>query len=92
MVGAALVNTGGGGASTGRHRQDSCVYLSGGGVAPWAAFCGMALAVMWLFRRATPARAQQYFRRGQLFSRPPCFSLGHGGNDAQKTMGIIFVH
>jgi inorganic phosphate transporter, PiT family len=45
-------------------------------------------AVMWLFRRATPASVDRVFRRLQLFSAA-AFSLGHGGNDAQKTMGII---
>ena len=47
-------------------------------------------AVFWLFRRATPARIDGWFRRGQLFSAA-LYSLGHGGNDAQKTMGIIAV-
>jgi inorganic phosphate transporter, PiT family len=54
--------------------------------------CGaiIAIAVTWLFRRATPRRVQSVFRRGQLVSAA-FYSLGHGGNDAQKTMGIIFV-
>jgi len=47
-------------------------------------------AVTWLFRRSNPARVDKIFRRGQLVSAA-LFSLGHGGNDAQKTMGIIFV-
>jgi PiT family inorganic phosphate transporter len=57
---------------------------------------GLALAfvfmtgVFWLFRRATPARVDGWFRRGQLLSAA-LYSLGHGGNDAQKTMGIISV-
>jgi PiT family inorganic phosphate transporter len=46
------------------------------------------LAVMWLFRRATPRGVDQTFRRLQLLSAA-AYSLGHGGNDAQKTMGII---
>lgn len=55
---------------------------------------GMALGftlmilVHWIFRRATPTRVDNIFRKGQLFSAA-AFSLGHGGNDAQKTMGII---
>jgi inorganic phosphate transporter, PiT family len=48
----------------------------------------LMLANMWLFRRATPARVDSLFRRLQLVSAA-AFSLGHGGNDAQKTMGII---
>jgi len=47
-------------------------------------------AVFWLFRRATPRHVDHIFRRGQLLSAS-LYSLGHGGNDAQKTMGIIFV-
>jgi PiT family inorganic phosphate transporter len=41
-----------------------------------------------LFRHQTPTRADRIFRRGQLFSAA-LYSLGHGTNDAQKTMGII---
>jgi PiT family inorganic phosphate transporter len=44
--------------------------------------------VLWLFRRSSPARVDRLFRRLQLFSAA-AFSLGHGGNDAQKTVGII---
>jgi PiT family inorganic phosphate transporter len=49
-----------------------------------------AVAVSWLFRSSTPRRVDKLFRRGQLLSAS-LYSLGHGGNDAQKTMGIIFV-
>jgi inorganic phosphate transporter, PiT family len=48
----------------------------------------LMVAVHWIFRRATPTRVDNIFRKGQLFSAA-AFSLGHGGNDAQKTMGII---
>jgi inorganic phosphate transporter, PiT family len=48
----------------------------------------MMVLVHWIFRRSTPTRVDNIFRRGQLFSAA-AFSLGHGGNDAQKTMGII---
>ena len=47
-------------------------------------------AVIWILRRSTPARVDRWFRRGQLLSAA-LYSLGHGGNDAQKTMGIITV-
>jgi PiT family inorganic phosphate transporter len=50
----------------------------------------ITVAVAWLFRRATPRKVDTVFRRGQLLSAA-FYSLGHGGNDAQKTMGIIFV-
>lgn len=57
---------------------------------------GMILAyfimiiVMFLFRRVSPLRVDGYFRVLQLLSSA-IFSLGHGSNDAQKTMGIISV-
>ena len=50
----------------------------------------IAVVVSWLFYRASPRRVDKVFRRGQLLSAS-LYSLGHGGNDAQKTMGIIFV-
>ncbi len=48
------------------------------------------LAVSWLFFHSTPARVDRWFRRLQLVSAS-LYSLGHGGNDAQKTMGIIWM-
>jgi PiT family inorganic phosphate transporter len=48
------------------------------------------VAVSWIFRRATPSRIDGWFRRLQLFSAA-VFSLSHGGNDAQKTMGILVM-
>ncbi len=48
----------------------------------------MMLIVTWLFIQATPAFADSTFRRMQFLSAS-LYSLGHGGNDAQKTMGII---
>jgi PiT family inorganic phosphate transporter len=50
----------------------------------------LMIAVAWLFRRATPRRIDRWFRRLQLVSAA-LYSLGHGGNDAQKTMGIIWM-
>jgi len=46
--------------------------------------------VAWVFRRQTPHRVDRFFRRMQLVSAA-IYSLGHGGNDAQKTMGIIVL-
>jgi PiT family inorganic phosphate transporter len=46
------------------------------------------VSVTWIFRRWHPFRLDQLFRRLQLVSAG-LYSLGHGGNDAQKTMGII---
>ena len=48
------------------------------------------LAISWLFVRSTPSRVDRIFRRLQLFSSS-LYSLGHGGNDAQKTIGIIWM-
>jgi PiT family inorganic phosphate transporter len=48
----------------------------------------LMLVSLWIFRRSSPARVDGLFRRLQLLSAA-AFSLGHGGNDAQKTMGII---
>src|SRR6476619_5195388 len=48
----------------------------------------LMVAIFWLFRRATPRRVDHWFRRLQLVSAA-FFSLNHGGNDAQKTAGII---
>lgn len=50
----------------------------------------MMVLVAWLFRRAHPGRIDKWFRRLQLVSAA-LFSLGHGANDAQKTMGIILA-
>jgi inorganic phosphate transporter, PiT family len=48
----------------------------------------MMMIVSWLFRRARPRSVDRVFRRGQLLSAA-AYSLGHGGNDAQKTIGAI---
>ena len=50
----------------------------------------MMLLVAWLFRRSSPSRVDGWFRRLQLLSAG-AYSLGHGGNDAQKTIGIIWM-
>jgi PiT family inorganic phosphate transporter len=50
----------------------------------------LVLVVSWLFVRSTPAAADGAFRKLQFVSAS-LYSLGHGGNDAQKTMGIIAV-
>ncbi|MBK6868823.1 MAG: inorganic phosphate transporter [Burkholderiales bacterium] len=50
----------------------------------------MMVAVAWIFRRTRPIRVDKWFRRLQLVSAG-AYSLGHGGNDAQKTIGIIWM-
>lgn len=59
-----------------------------------APFMGLVLglifmtAMYWIFRRSAPRQVDTWFRKLQLLSAA-AYSLGHGGNDAQKTMGII---
>lgn len=50
----------------------------------------LMLAISWMFRRVVASKADKIFRRTQFFTAA-LYSLGHGGNDAQKTMGIISV-
>lgn len=50
----------------------------------------LVLLVSWTFLRFTPFGVDRFFRRAQLISAS-LYALGHGGNDAQKTMGIIAV-
>src|SRR6266581_4477414 len=50
----------------------------------------LMIAVSWIFARSTPRRVDRWFRRLQFVSAA-LYSLGHGGNDAQKTMGIIWM-
>jgi inorganic phosphate transporter, PiT family len=62
-------------------------------VAPLLGFALSALfllAMSWLFVRSTPARVDKWCRRMQLVTCS-MYSLGHGGNDAQKTVGIIWM-
>ncbi len=50
----------------------------------------LMVAVAWIFRNRTPSEAGDYFRYGQIVAAA-AYSLGHGGNDAQKTIGIIWL-
>ena len=50
----------------------------------------LMLVVAWLFVRSSPSKVDRWFRRLQLVSAS-LYSLGHGGNDAQKTIGIIWM-
>ena len=50
----------------------------------------LMVATLWIFRRVRPSRVDKLFRRLQLISAA-LYSLGHGTNDAQKTMGIIAI-
>lgn len=60
---------------------------------PLVGFCAaflVMLAILWLFRRANPARTNRGFRYAQTASAA-AMALGHGLQDAQKTMGVIFL-
>ena len=50
----------------------------------------MMVSVSWVFVRASPHKVDGFFRKAQLVSAA-AYSLGHGGNDAQKTAGIIWM-
>jgi PiT family inorganic phosphate transporter len=71
----------------------SGVFKTAGGIV-WSPVIGifvallLVLLVSWLCVRSTPSRVDGLFRRLQLLSAS-LLSLGHGGNDAQKTMGVI---
>jgi PiT family inorganic phosphate transporter len=89
LIGAALAKAGLGSlVSEGIVKTVAFIFLS-----PVMGFLFGALlmvAVSWVFRRASPSRIDRWFRRLQLVSSS-LYSLGHGGNDAQKTIGIIWV-
>jgi len=87
LIGAALVKTGPDGlVMNGIIKTIAFIFIS-----PTVGLClGLAIgiAVYWTFRKSTPRNVDHIFRKGQLVSAA-LYSLGHGGNDAQKTMGII---
>lgn len=56
----------------------------------FAAAFGVMLAIMWIFRRRSPSKVQRGFRLMQTVSAA-ALALGHGLQDAQKTMGVIFL-
>ncbi len=89
IVGAVMAKAGAGALiATGVLRTVAFIFIS-----PLLGFLLgslMMVAVAWLFRRTTPSRVDKWFRRLQLVSAS-AYSLGHGGNDAQKTIGIIWM-
>ena len=89
LVGAAVAKSGTGSLiSAGLIKTISFIVLS-----PLLGFVFgsiMMVIVSWLFVGSTPRRVDKWFRRMQLISAS-MYSLGHGGNDAQKTMGIIWM-
>jgi len=89
MVGAALVKAGPDAlVAKGIVKTVSFIFVSP--MVGLALGLAIGVAVYWVFRRSTPGSVDHLFRKGQLVSAA-LYSLGHGGNDAQKTMGIIAV-
>ena len=87
FVGAAVVK-GGLGALVGSGLMKIIIFIVLAPVIGWVLGFGIMLATAWTFRRVTPGHVERLFRRLQLVSAA-AYSLGHGTNDAQKTMGII---
>ena len=87
MIGAALVKAGPGSLIwKGILKTVAFIFIAP--VAGLILGLGLGILVYWLFRRSAPLKVDHIFRKGQLVSAA-LYSLGHGGNDAQKTMGII---
>jgi PiT family inorganic phosphate transporter len=89
LIGAAIASSGTGAViSAGVIKIVSFIFI--------APLLGMALSyifstiIMWIFRKMTPFGVDKLFRRLQILSAS-AFSLGHGGNDAQKSMGVIWI-
>ncbi|WP_284466630.1 inorganic phosphate transporter [Diaphorobacter nitroreducens] len=89
IVGAVIAKTGAGAlVASGIFKTVAFIFVS-----PMLGFLLgslMMLIVAWVFRRTSPNRVDKWFRRLQLVSAG-AYSLGHGGNDAQKTIGIIWL-
>lgn len=89
IVGAVIAKTGAGAlVASGIFKTVAFIFVS-----PMLGFLLgslMMLLVAWVFRRTSPNRVDKWFRRLQLVSAG-AYSLGHGGNDAQKTIGIIWL-
>jgi PiT family inorganic phosphate transporter len=89
LIGAAVAKSGTGAlVSDGIFKTIAFIFIS-----PLLGFVFgslLMIAVAWIFRGLTPWRIDKWFRRLQLVSAS-LYSLGHGGNDAQKTIGIIWM-
>jgi PiT family inorganic phosphate transporter len=87
LIGAALVKAGPGSlVAAGITKTVVFIFISP--VAGLILGLVFGIAVYWIFRKNAPLQVDHIFRKGQLLSAA-LYSLGHGGNDAQKTMGII---
>jgi len=89
LVGAALIKSGIGGLVTsGVLKIIAFIFI-----APLLGFLlggALMVGVSWICRNMAPRKVDKHFRRFQLLSAA-AYSLGHGGNDAQKTIGIIWM-
>ena len=89
MIGATVAKAGTGSLVTSGILKTAVFIL----VSPLLGFllgAALMIAVSWIFFKATPRGTDRWFRRLQLLSSA-MYSLGHGSNDAQKTMGIIWL-
>lgn len=87
LMGAALVKAGSGSlVGSGIFKTVLFIFIS----PVFGLFLGVGIGVLVynIFRKSHPLKVDHFFRKGQLISAA-AYSLGHGGNDAQKTMGII---
>ncbi len=87
MIGAAFVKAGTG-ALVWSGIIRTCAFIIISPVAGLILGLSVGTFIYWIFRNAVPSKVDHIFRRGQLLTTA-LYALGHGGNDAQKTMGII---
>jgi inorganic phosphate transporter, PiT family len=89
LVGAAVAKAGGG-ALIGSGLAKVVMFIFISPVLGFLLGALLMIAVSWIFFRTPPSKVDKWFRRLQLMSAA-AYSLGHGGNDAQKTIGIIWM-
>jgi PiT family inorganic phosphate transporter len=89
IVGAALAKAGAGKLVIGGVLK-TVLFIVVSPVLGFVLAAGLMVVVAWICRRSSPLRVDNWFRRLQLVSAG-MYSLGHGGNDAQKTIGIIWM-
>ncbi len=87
MIGAAMVKVGSG-ALVWHGILKTVIFIFVSPILGFVLGVSLGIAVYWICRNSTPHKVDHLFRKGQLLSAA-LYSLGHGGNDAQKTMGII---
>jgi inorganic phosphate transporter, PiT family len=88
MIGAALVKSHGPGSLVGWGISKTVIFIFVSPILGLTLGLTLGLFVYWLCRNSMPTKVDHLFRKGQLISAA-FYSMGHGGNDAQKTMGII---